>query len=158
MKCLHCNKEFDTTTAERNAEINMERVKVACPMCGQLHYLRPVLSWDWQLAHLLDNSTEDDWGVPVKKYRPIENGKPIRVASVDFENSTIASMDTIYHSTKELLDWLNEIKQKTFGQPCEVVLREFTFKETDDIHWEDDFWQFDWLECFEHKELEHFFM
>ena len=34
MKCLHCNKEFDTTTAERNAEINMGSVKVACPMCG----------------------------------------------------------------------------------------------------------------------------
>ena len=158
MKCLHCNKEFDTTTAERNAEINMKRVKVACPLCGQLHYLRPVLSFDWDLAHLLDDSTEDDWGVPVKKYHPIKIGQSIRVASVDFDNSTIASMDKIYHSTKELFDWLNEVKHATFGQPFEVVLREFTFQEVDDIHWEEDFWQFDWLTCFDHKELETFKM
>lgn len=158
MKCLHCNKEFNTATAERNAEVNMKRVKVACPLCGQLHYLRPVLSFDWDLAHLSDDSTEDDWGVPVKKYHPIKIGQSIRVASVDFDNSTIASMDKIYHSTKELFDWLNEVKHATFGQPFEVVLREFTFQEVDDIHWEEDFWQFDWLTCFDYKELETFKM
>ena len=92
------------------------------------------------------------------QYNPIEIGKPIYVASVDFDNSTIASMDKIYHSTKELFDWLNEIKRVTFGQTFEVVLREFTFQEVDDIHWEDDIWQFDWLECFNHKELETFKM
>ena len=158
MKCLHCNKEFDSTTAELNVSRYTKSVKVACPLCGQLHYVHPVISLDIQLAPPCDNSTEDDWGVLVKKYNPIEIGKPIYVASVDFDNSTIASMDKIYHSTKELFDWLNEIKRVTFGQTFEVVLREFTFQEVDDIHWEDDIWQFDWLECFNHKELETFKM
>ena len=158
MKCLHCNKEFDSTTAELNVSRYSKSVKVACPLCGQLHYVNPVISLDIQLASPCDNSTEDDWGIPVKKYHPIEIGQSIRIASVDFDNSAIASMDKIYHSTKELFDWLNEIKHATFGQPFEVVLREFTFQEVDDIHWEEDIWQFDWLNCFNHKELETFKM
>lgn len=156
MKCLHCNKEFDSTTAELNAQTYHKSVRVACPLCGQLHYVRPVISFKVELASPYDNSKTDDWGTPVNTYRKIELNKPLFVVSVDFDDNKISSMDNIYHSTKELFDWLNNIKKELPKQTLKVTLREFTFQEVDDIHWEEDFWQYDWLECFKHKVIEEF--
>lgn len=85
----------------------------------------------------------------------IDFNKPLMVASVDFDDSSIISMDNIYHSTKELIDWLFAIK-KEVDKPFEVTLREFTIKEEDNLIYEDEFWEFDWENYFESKVIETF--
>ena len=42
----------------------------------------------------------------------IDFSKPLMVASVDFEDYSIISLDNVYHSFKELIDWLFAIKME----------------------------------------------
>ena len=87
----------------------------------------------------------------------IDFSKPLMVASVDFEDSSIISLDNVYHSIKELLDWLFAIKMEV-NKPFDVTLREFIIKEEDNLIYEDEFWEHDWENYFESKVIETFKM
>lgn len=87
----------------------------------------------------------------------IDFSKPLMVASVDFEDSSIISMDNVYHSIKELIDWLFAIKMEV-NKPFDVTLREFTINEEDNLIYEYEFWEYDWENFFESKVIETFKM
>ena len=87
----------------------------------------------------------------------IDFSKPLMVASVDFEDSSIISLDNVYHSIKELIDWLFVIKIEV-NKPFNVTLREFTIKEEDNLIYEYEFWEYDWENFFESKVIETFKM
>ena len=87
----------------------------------------------------------------------IDFSKPLMVASVDFEDYSIISLDNVYHSFKELIDWLFAIKMEV-NKPFDVTLREFTIKEEDNLVYEYEFWEYDWENYFESKVIETFKM
>ena len=158
MLCEFCKKHFDEEVAERNAEAYHKGNYFACPHCGHPYYVRAIVKFDWVSLDIC-SKTEDDWGKPITPHRPINYNKPIRVASVDFEDSSISSMDKFVNNIGETVKWLDAIKKEVPNKPFTVIIRDFTIPEDlrEELQFEDDFWQYDWLE-FKHTVVEEFTM
>lgn len=157
MLCEFCKKHFDGEIVERNVESYHQSALAACPHCGQPYIVRAVVRFEWDRTNT--ERTEDDWGTPIHQHKRINYNKPLRVVSVDFEDSSISSMDKFVNNIGETVKWLDEIKDKVPQKPFTVIIRDFTIPEDlrEELIFEDDFWQYDWLE-FKHTVVEEFSM
>ena len=157
MLCEFCKKQFDGEIVERNVESYHQSALAACPHCGQPYIVRAVVRFEWNRTNT--ERTEDDWGTPIHQHKRINYDKPIRVVSVDFEDSSISSMDNIVHRLSDTIKWLDAIKKEVPNKPFTVIIRDFTIPEDlkKELQFEDDFWQYDWLE-FKHTIVEEFTM
>jgi DNA-directed RNA polymerase subunit RPC12/RpoP len=66
MKCKRCKKEFDTTTAELNAETYGGNM-CACPNCGKAYYIyRSIKILAKEVSDVdVPQRMEDDWCTPI---------------------------------------------------------------------------------------------
>ena len=141
-KCVFCEVDIDIDIPFRNATTYHNSVWVACPNCGHLHLLSPIISYDWEGASVYtqQNKTTDDWGVPVVPHIPITN--EVLVMSADFEGGGV---DNIIHNIAEGIKMGMELKEKNPNLSMTITISKYTLSDemVKEIVWEDYFFDAD---------------
>ena len=142
-KCVFCEVDIDIDIPFRNATTYNKSVWVACPNCGHLHLLSPIMSYDWEGATVYSqkNKTTDDWGKKVVPHIPIT--REVLVMSAD--NDSGCGTDKILHNIGEGIKLGMELKQKNPDMNFTITIKKYTLTDEmiEDISWEDYFFDYD---------------